>query len=61
MATRLEHTNALLDKYVRMLSKSEKITKLILDERWQGADAVSIHFCARIPRIDPLRVGRRAA
>ncbi|TFK86627.1 hypothetical protein K466DRAFT_576286 [Polyporus arcularius HHB13444] len=39
VATRLEHTNALLDKYVRMLSKSEKITKLILDERWQGADA----------------------
>ncbi|KAI0703348.1 hypothetical protein C8T65DRAFT_258483 [Cerioporus squamosus] len=39
VAIRLEHTNALLDKYVRILSKSEKITKLILDERWQGADA----------------------
>ncbi|KAI0745841.1 DASH complex subunit Duo1-domain-containing protein [Earliella scabrosa] len=39
VATRLEHTNALLDKYVRILSKSEKITKLILDERWQGAEA----------------------
>ncbi|RPD74225.1 hypothetical protein L226DRAFT_546139 [Lentinus tigrinus ALCF2SS1-7] len=38
VATRLEHTNALLDKYVRILSRSEKITKLILDERWQGAD-----------------------
>ncbi|KAI0780124.1 DASH complex subunit Duo1-domain-containing protein [Fomes fomentarius] len=39
VATRLEHTNALLDKYVRILSKSEKITKLVLDERWQGAEA----------------------
>ena len=41
VATRLEHTNALLDKYVKILSRSEKITKLILDERWEGADAVS--------------------
>ncbi|KAI0743503.1 hypothetical protein C8Q80DRAFT_843548 [Daedaleopsis nitida] len=40
VATRLEHTNALLDKYVRILSKSEKITKIILDERWQGGEAV---------------------
>ncbi|KAH9929492.1 uncharacterized protein BXZ73DRAFT_90357 [Epithele typhae] len=39
VAVRLDHTNALLDKYVRMLSKSEKITKLMLDERWYGADA----------------------
>lgn len=36
------HTNALLDKYVRILSKSEKITKLVLDERWQGAEAVCL-------------------
>ncbi|KAI8993086.1 hypothetical protein BD414DRAFT_514129 [Trametes punicea] len=39
VAVQLQHTNALLDKYVRILDKSEKITKLILDERWQGADA----------------------
>ncbi|CDO75358.1 hypothetical protein BN946_scf184966.g26 [Trametes cinnabarina] len=39
VAIQLQHTNALLDKYVRILDKSEKITKLILDERWQGADA----------------------
>ncbi|TBU56853.1 hypothetical protein BD310DRAFT_930654 [Dichomitus squalens] len=39
VAERLGHTNALLDKYVRILSGSEKITKLILDERWQGAEA----------------------
>ncbi|KAH9892515.1 hypothetical protein C8Q73DRAFT_698409 [Cubamyces lactineus] len=39
VATQLQHTNALLDKYVRILDKSEKITKIILDERWQGADA----------------------
>lgn len=43
VAERLGQTNALLDKYVRILSKSEKITKLILDERWQGAEAVRIH------------------
>ncbi|EIW63379.1 uncharacterized protein TRAVEDRAFT_56409 [Trametes versicolor FP-101664 SS1] len=39
VAVQLQHTNALLDKYVRILDKSEKITKLILDERWQGAEA----------------------
>ncbi|KAI0645647.1 hypothetical protein C8Q79DRAFT_910869 [Trametes meyenii] len=39
VAIQLQHTNALLDKYVRILDKSEKITKLILDERWQGAEA----------------------
>ncbi|KAI0328650.1 hypothetical protein GY45DRAFT_1254548 [Cubamyces sp. BRFM 1775] len=39
VAIQLQHTNALLDKYVRILDKSEKITKIILDERWQGADA----------------------
>ncbi|OSD06799.1 hypothetical protein PYCCODRAFT_1403572 [Trametes coccinea BRFM310] len=39
VAIQLQHTNALLDKYVRILDKSEKITKLILDERWEGADA----------------------
>ena len=40
VSVRLEHTNALLNKYVRILSRSEKITKLMLDEEWQGADAV---------------------
>ena len=40
ISERLEHTNALLDKYVRILSGSEKVTKLILDEEWHGADAV---------------------
>ncbi|KAM5535589.1 hypothetical protein V8D89_010756 [Ganoderma adspersum] len=44
VAERLGHTNALLDKYVRILSKSEKVTKLILDERWQGADADEEQF-----------------
>lgn len=41
IAERLQHTNALLDKYMSILSKSEQVTKLLLDERWQGADAVS--------------------
>ncbi|KAI0630289.1 hypothetical protein C8Q77DRAFT_1160639 [Trametes polyzona] len=39
VAIQLQHTNALLDKYVRILDKSDKITKLILDERWQGGEA----------------------
>ncbi|KAH9949592.1 DASH complex subunit Duo1-domain-containing protein [Amylocystis lapponica] len=39
VATQLEHTNALLDKYVKILSQSENITRLIMDERWQGAEA----------------------
>ncbi|KAJ3553637.1 hypothetical protein NM688_g3502 [Phlebia brevispora] len=39
VAEQLEHTNVLLDRYVAMLSKSEKVTKLILDERWEGAEA----------------------
>ncbi|KAI0342173.1 hypothetical protein BDW22DRAFT_244883 [Trametopsis cervina] len=38
VAVQLENTNALLDKYVDILSTSEKVTKLILDERWEGAE-----------------------
>ncbi|KAH9858794.1 hypothetical protein C2E23DRAFT_909666 [Lenzites betulinus] len=45
VAVQLQHTNALLDKYVRILDKSEKITKLILDERWEGADADEAQLC----------------
>lgn len=36
----IEHTSKLLDKYETILSKSENVTRLILDERWQGAEAV---------------------
>ena len=36
----IEHTSKLLDKYENILSKSENVTRLILDERWQGAEAV---------------------
>ncbi|KAI0066161.1 hypothetical protein BV25DRAFT_1821045 [Artomyces pyxidatus] len=39
VAAQLEQTNALLDKYVAILSKSELVTRLIFDERWQGAEA----------------------
>ncbi|KAF9820284.1 hypothetical protein IEO21_01498 [Rhodonia placenta] len=39
VAIQLDHTNSLLDKYVRILSKSEDVTRLIMDERWQGAEA----------------------
>lgn len=42
MAEQLAQTDALLNKYANMLSKSETVTRLIFDERWGGADAVSI-------------------
>lgn len=42
MAEQLSQTDALLDKYANMLAKSETVTRLIFDERWGGADAVSI-------------------
>jgi hypothetical protein len=41
VATQLAQTDALLDKYVNMLGKSEAVAKLIFDEQWEGAEAVS--------------------
>jgi hypothetical protein len=41
VATQLAQTDALLDRYVNMLGKSEAVAKLIFDERWEGAEAVS--------------------
>jgi hypothetical protein len=43
VAAQLEHTDALLNKYVSILSKSEEFARLILDEQWQGAEAVSLN------------------
>ncbi|TFK44726.1 hypothetical protein BDQ12DRAFT_730752 [Crucibulum laeve] len=39
VALQLEQTDALLNKYVSMLSKSEQIARLIFDEDWHGAEA----------------------
>lgn len=39
VADQLAQTDALLDKYANMLSKSEGVTRLIFDERWEGAEA----------------------
>ncbi|KAI0083967.1 DASH complex subunit Duo1-domain-containing protein [Irpex rosettiformis] len=39
VAEQLANTNALLDKYVTILAKSEKVTRLLLDEKWEGAEA----------------------
>ncbi|KAF5385831.1 hypothetical protein D9615_002246 [Tricholomella constricta] len=39
VAEHLEQTDALLNKYIGILSKSEEFTRLIFDEQWQGADA----------------------
>ena len=50
VANQLAQTDALLNKYVNMLGKSEAVAKLIFDERWEGAEAVScsllLHFQA---------------
>ena len=40
MSEQLTQTNALLNKYVSLLARSEKTAKLIFDERWNGADDV---------------------
>ncbi|TFK75405.1 hypothetical protein BDN72DRAFT_516658 [Pluteus cervinus] len=39
VATQLEETEALLNQYIGLLSKSEEISRLILDEDWHGAEA----------------------
>ncbi|KAH9839471.1 DASH complex subunit Duo1-domain-containing protein [Rhodofomes roseus] len=39
VAEQLKHTDALLDKYVNILSKTEDAARLIMDDRWQGAEA----------------------
>ncbi|KAF4599861.1 hypothetical protein EYR40_006965 [Pleurotus pulmonarius] len=38
IATQLEQTDALLNQYAHVLSKSEDISRLIFDEEWQGAE-----------------------
>jgi len=40
IAVQLEQTEALLNKYVDILAKSETFAQLIFDEQWQGAEAV---------------------
>ncbi|KAF8973247.1 hypothetical protein BDZ97DRAFT_1912806 [Flammula alnicola] len=39
VAAQLEQTDALLNKYIDILSKSEDFSRLIFDEQWQGAEA----------------------
>jgi len=39
LAAQLEQTDALLDKYVTILSRSEDYSRLIFDEKWKGAEA----------------------
>ena len=41
-AMQLQRTDALLNKYISILEKSEAATKLIFDERWRGAEEVSL-------------------
>ncbi|KAF9241605.1 hypothetical protein BU15DRAFT_73335 [Melanogaster broomeanus] len=39
VAEQLSQTDSLLDKYANILAKSGSVTRLIFDERWEGADA----------------------
>ncbi|KAF9012352.1 hypothetical protein BDQ17DRAFT_1343737 [Cyathus striatus] len=39
IASQLDQTDALLNKYINILSRSEEFTKLIFDEEWEGAVA----------------------
>lgn len=39
VAAQCEQTDALLNKYINILGKSEAVARLIFDERWEGADA----------------------
>lgn len=39
VAIQLEQTDALLNRYLSMLSKSEEFSRLIFDEEWEGAQA----------------------
>ncbi|KAH9935538.1 uncharacterized protein B0H18DRAFT_416088 [Fomitopsis serialis] len=47
VAEQLKHTEALLDKYVNILSKTEDAARLLTDERWQGAEAVCTFVAAQ--------------
>ncbi|KAF8810671.1 hypothetical protein BYT27DRAFT_7185768 [Phlegmacium glaucopus] len=38
LAAQLDETDALLDKYVTILSRSEDYSRLIFDEKWEGAE-----------------------
>lgn len=42
VAKQLAQTDALLNKYVEILHRSEDVSRLIFDEDWQGAEAVSL-------------------
>ncbi|CAA7261608.1 unnamed protein product [Cyclocybe aegerita] len=44
VVAQLEQTDALLNKYINILSLSEDFSRLIFDERWQGAEADETAF-----------------
>lgn len=42
VAAQVEQTDALLNKYIGILSKSEEFARLIFDDQWEGVQAVSL-------------------
>jgi hypothetical protein len=49
IAEQLEQTDALLNKYVNILSKTDQVARLIFDERWMGAEAVRPYLLVSTP------------
>jgi len=49
IAEQLEQTDALLNKYVNILSKTDQVARLIFDERWMGAEAVRVYLLVSTP------------
>lgn len=60
IARQLTETDALLNKYVEILYRSEDVARLIFDEDWQGAEAVSYAYVIRLVPVLTVIAGRRA-
>ncbi len=48
IAEQLEQTDALLNQYINILSKTEQVSRLVFDERWMGAEAVRLWLLVSI-------------
>ena len=48
VAEQLQQTDALLNKYINIMAKSEDMINLIFDERWHGADKASLKLFVKV-------------
>lgn len=51
LAQRTQHTSALLDHYISLLGQAEHTQRLVLNERWKGASAVSLEDRGCLPAL----------